>query len=81
MKKIGKLFPIFFVLLLLAENSKGQKNEIGFSIGGLNYTGDISPAYNILHERPAGSLFYRLNLSPIVAIRASAMLGGLYGNE
>ena len=81
MKKIGKLFPIFFVLFLLAENSKGQKNEIGFSVGGLNYTGDVSPAYNILNYRPAGSIFYRLNFSPIVALRASIMGGGLYGNE
>jgi hypothetical protein len=81
MKRIGKLFPIFFVLLLLAENSKGQKNEIGFSIGGLNYTGEVSPGFNVLHFRPAGSLFYRLNLSPIVAIRTSVMAGGLYGNE
>jgi hypothetical protein len=81
MKKIGKLFPIFFVLLLIAENSKGQKNEIGFSIGGLNYTGDVSPSYNILRERPAGSLFYRLNLSPIIALRAAVMDGNLYGDE
>lgn len=81
MKKIGKLFPIFFALLLIAENTQGQKNEIGFSIGGLNYTGEVSPAYNILHYRPAGALFYRLNVSPIVAIRASVMVGGLYGNE
>jgi Domain of unknown function (DUF6089) len=81
MKKIGKFFPIFFVLLLLAELSKGQKNEIGFSVGGLNYTGDISPSYNVFHYRPAGSLFYRLNFSPIVALRASGMIGGLYGNE
>jgi hypothetical protein len=81
MKKIGKLLPIFFVLILIAENTQGQKNEIGFSIGGLNYTGEISPAYNILHTRPAGSLFYRLNISPIIAIRTSVMAGGLYGNE
>src|SRR4051812_29365759 len=81
MKKIGKLFPIFFVLLLLAENSKGQKNEIGFSVGGLNYTGEVSPRYNILRERPGGSIFYRLNFSPIVALRASIMGGALYGNE
>jgi hypothetical protein len=81
MKKIGKLFPIFFVLLLTAKMAAGQRNEIGFSIGGLNYTGDVSPAYKILHTRPAGSLFYRLNISPVVSIRASLMAGGLYGNE
>jgi hypothetical protein len=81
MKKIGKLFPIFFVLILIAENTQGQKNEIGFSIGGLNYTGEVSPAYHVSHTRPAGSLFYRLNISPIIAVRASFMAGALYGNE
>jgi hypothetical protein len=81
MKKIGNQFPIFFALLIIFSSAKGQKNEVGFSIGGFNYTGEVSPNYNVLNYRPAGSLFYRLNFSPVVALRASIHFGYIHADE
>jgi hypothetical protein len=89
MKKIGKyLFPIFFVLLFYPSIVKGQKNsagaglhEVGAGIGALNYTGDISPGFNFSMFRPGGMLFYRFNISPVVSLRGSVMLGNLHVSE
>ncbi|MFN6943372.1 MAG: DUF6089 family protein [Cytophagaceae bacterium] len=80
MKKIGKyLFPIFFVFI--AFSAKGQKNEIGISLGGMNYTGELAPEYNFSFYRPGGMLFYRHNFSPAFTLRASGMIGNIYGND
>lgn len=89
MKKIGKyFFPIFFVLLINPSISKGQKNiagaglhEIGAGLGALNYTGDLSPGFNFSFFRPAGTVFYRYNVSPVVSLRASLLAGNLHADE
>jgi hypothetical protein len=81
MKRIGNMFPIFFALLLISSFAKGQKNEIGFSLGGFNYTGELAPVYNVLNYRPGGSIFYRLNLNPIIALRGSIHAGYIHANE
>lgn len=89
MKKIGKhIFPIFFVLLIFPYASKGQKNiagaglhEFGAGIGALNYTGDISPGFNVKFFRPAGMVFYRYNISPVVSFRAAFLIGNLHADE
>jgi hypothetical protein len=52
-----------------------QKSEVGVGIGTLNYTGDLARSYNILNSRPAGTLFYRSNVSKVVSLRA-ALTGG-----
>jgi hypothetical protein len=80
MKKIGKLmFPIFFVFLAI--QASGQKKEIGISIGGLNYTGEIAPEFNFALYRPAGQIFYRHNFSPAASLRAAVLAGNLYGSD
>jgi hypothetical protein len=89
MKKIGKyIFPIFFVLLMFPYTSKGQKNiagaglhEFGGGLGALNYTGELSPGFNFTFFRPAGMLFYRFNISPVISLRAAFMTGSLYADE
>jgi hypothetical protein len=87
MKKIGKyVLPIFFVLL--AFGAKAQKNisgsglhEFGAGIGGLNYTGELSPGFNPSFFRPGGIFFYRYNISPVVSFRFSGLMGLLQANE
>lgn len=87
MKKIGKwLLPIFFVLLALG--AKAQKNisgaglhEIGAGLGAFNYTGELSPNFNISFYRPGGLLFYRFNISPVVSLRFAGAAGFLQANE
>ena len=52
---------IFF--FFVPGNSYGQLTEIGFQIGAMNYTGDLSSGYSIKNHRPAASVFLRNNIS------------------
>ena len=63
------------LFLLSAFTLSVQKSEVGFGLGTLNYTGDLSRTYNILNSRPAATVFYRSNASQVVSIRA-ALTGG-----
>lgn len=65
-------------LLLFFGSLRAQKSEIGFGLGTLNYTGDLVRNYNFRFSKPAGTVFYRSNLSPIVSFRA-AITGGMLG--
>jgi hypothetical protein len=57
------------------------KNELGISLGGFNYTGEVSPGYDIRNYRPACSIFHRLNISPVVALRTSVHVGYIHAKE
>jgi hypothetical protein len=89
MKKIRKhMFPIFFALMVFPNLSEGQKNiagagihELGVGIGALNYTGELSPGFNLTFFRPGGMLFYRHNFSPVVSLRVSLLGGSLFADE
>lgn len=81
MVRTGKYcLPILF-FILVCTISKGQKNEIGGSLGVLNYRGELAPQPNPLFSRPAGLIFFRRNFSPVVALRFGVTLGGLYAND
>ncbi|WMJ72569.1 DUF6089 family protein [Cytophagaceae bacterium ABcell3] len=80
MKKIGKfILPIFFALIAFSAN--GQKNEIGISLGALNYTGEYAPRFDVLNYRPGGMVFYRRNFSPVFTLRGSIMTGRIKGSD
>ncbi|HET7179832.1 MAG TPA: DUF6089 family protein [Chryseosolibacter sp.] len=68
-------------ILTIAHAALGQKSEVGFGIGTLNYTGDLVRTYDILNSRPAATVFYRSNISKVVSLRASLMGGNLYGSD
>jgi hypothetical protein len=73
-----------FLLLILtgiAGPSLAQNSEIGVGIGGLNYTGDLSPNYRIQNIRPGITAFYRSNVSQVVSVRVGATFGWLYGTD
>ncbi len=40
-----------------------QSSELGFGIGTLTYTGDLVRNYDFKYSRPAGTVFYRANIS------------------
>lgn len=52
-----------------------QRSEFGFGAGAFNYTGDLVRTYNILNSKPAGTVFYRNNISKVVSFR-TALTGG-----
>lgn len=84
-RKWAMLFSIFggsvLALLLTASVSMAQKIEIGASVGGLNYKGDLAPALNPRFFRPGGSLFFRYNASRSVTFRAEMLMGSITGND
>src|SRR5688500_3339521 len=58
-----------------------QRSEIGFGLGTLNYTGDLVRSYNFLNSRPAGTVFYRSNLSKVVSFRTAFTAGKLAASD
>ena len=68
-------------LTLIVFSVSAQKSEVGFGIGTLNYTGDLARTYNILNSKPAATVFYRSNLSPVVSLRAALTGGGLGASD
>jgi hypothetical protein len=60
---------------------QAQKIEIGASLGGFNYKGDLSPAFNPRFMRPGGSLFFRYNLSRSVTFRTEVLTGSLMAKD
>jgi hypothetical protein len=74
---------ITFVLALglticFANASWAQRSEVGFGLGTFNYTGDLVRTYDFSFSKPAGTVFYRSNLSKVVSFRA-AVTAGLIG--
>ncbi|WP_247232778.1 DUF6089 family protein [Telluribacter sp. SYSU D00476] len=69
------------LLCLWGERASAQKIEIGASVGGLNYKGDIAPNFNFRFFRPGGSLFFRYNVSRSVTFRAEGLYGGIKADD
>lgn len=69
------------ILTLLGHFSYAQKNELGGGLGALNYIGEASLFYNPVNLRPAAYVFYRRNLSPVVATRFALTVGNVQATE
>jgi len=63
------------VLSHLCAAQLSERSEFGFGIGAFNYTGDLVRTYNVLDFKPAGTVFYRNNISNVVSFR-TALTGG-----
>jgi hypothetical protein len=75
-------FKIFLtVFCLLSYSAIAQKSEIGFGLGTFNYTGDLVRNYNFRFSKPAATVFYRSNISPVVSFRAGLTGGKLGAHE
>lgn len=72
---------ILIGLLVISHAISAQKSEVGVGIGTLNYTGDLSPSYNVLNSKLAATLFYRSNLSKVVSLRAAITGGGVAASD
>jgi hypothetical protein len=62
-------------------NLIAQRAEIGFGAGTFTYTGDLSRTYNFLNSKPAGTVFYRSNISKVVSFRAGITAGKLGASD
>ncbi len=43
----------------------------------MTYRGEVAPRYRVLSNRPAGTVFYKRDTSPALALRASLTLGAI----
>jgi len=74
--------PFFLVVFsLFVSSSIAQRSEIGFGLGTFNYTGDLVRTYNFKYSKPAGTVFYRSNLSKVVSFRVGVTAGKIGASE
>lgn len=76
-----KKFLIVATVLCVSNLSYAQRSELGFGLGTFNYTGDLVRNYNFKYSQPAGTVFYRSNISKVVSFRASITAGRLAASE
>jgi len=74
---------ITIILLLMIGNSAllAQRSEVGFGLGAFTYTGDLARTYRLANTRPAGTMYYRNNISKVVSMRATVTAGQLAASE
>ncbi|HYF67109.1 MAG TPA: DUF6089 family protein [Ohtaekwangia sp.] len=78
------LFPLSLSVLLFlvsVQFTSAQRSEVGFGLGTFNYTGDLVRYYNFKYSKPAGTVFYRSNLSNVVSFRAGVTAGKIGASE
>ncbi len=61
--------------LFISIGARAQQIEIGGSLGGMLYKGEVSPSLNPRFYRPAGGLFFRYNATRSFSVRTSLVLG------
>ena len=67
--------------LFISIGVRAQQIELGGSLGGMLYKGELSPGLNPRFYRPGGSLFFRYNASRSFAVRASVLLGQVSADD
>ena len=72
---------VAFFTLSLSESSYAQKNELGFGLGGFNYTGDLVRDFAIKNTRPGLGVLYRRNFNNYFSVRGAVHGGWLAGSD
>ena len=62
---------LFIACLYFCSTTFGQEYEIGVSLGGTNYVGDIGSTSYINPNKLAGTVFFKYNYNPRVALKAT----------
>ena len=63
---------ILLVCILFPYDASAQKHEVGFGLGGFNYTGDLARDFAVRHTRPGLGLLYRYNVNNHLSLRGGA---------
>jgi hypothetical protein len=66
-----KNWILLMIFVSFSSVSLGQVYEIGLSVGGANYVGDIGSTNYINPNTLAGALFFKYNKNPRMALRAT----------
>jgi hypothetical protein len=62
---------LLLILTSFSNVSLGQMYEVGISVGGSNYVGDIGRTSYIYPNKIGGAAFFKYNKNPIMALRAT----------
>lgn len=78
-----KFFPgaLLLIATLVSGELLAQRSEIGFGLGTFNYTGDLARTYSFANLKPAGTVFYRSNVSKVVSFRAALTAGKIGASD
>ena len=71
----------FILFICFSTNCLSQINEVGFFAGGVNYVGDVGSTNYIQPNDYGGSIVYKYNLNPRIALRGSYSHFSLQGND
>lgn len=63
---------VSLLFLITSIFSYSQINELGISIGGSNYIGDVGNEFYVAPNQMYGGLIYKMNITPRIAVRAQA---------
>ncbi len=72
---------LFIVFLGFYTTMYSQIHEVGFSFGGTNYVGDIGKTSYFLPDNVGGNIFYKYNINPRVAARATYSFLPILGDD
>jgi Domain of unknown function (DUF6089) len=77
----GKLWILMILLAAVSWPSMAQKREIGFSLGGMYYTGDMARNWVLPNTGFAGMILLRTNINNYLSLRVAYTGGNLKGND
>lgn len=55
--------------------------EVGAGVGGMNYKGDVLPAFKPLSVGPGANIFARINYSRSLSLKVNGLIGRIHGND
>ena len=74
-------YLMLLLFICVSGNCYSQINEIGFFVGGVNYIGDVGRTNYIQPNNPGGTILYKYNLNPRIALRTSLSRFSLFGDD
>lgn len=78
-----KIIVLLFLLINLSAGAQiyYRRSEFGFGLGGSNYFGDLNQDLIFQTSRYSGSIFYKYNFTPYIAIKFGANYAKLHGDD
>ncbi|MEQ6123547.1 DUF6089 family protein [Pseudotenacibaculum sp. MALMAid0570] len=72
---------MLLLCICVSSNCFSQINEIGFFVGGTNYVGDVGRTNYIQPNNPGGTILYKYNVNPRIALRGTVSRFSLLGDD
>ena len=75
------LLSVCLLTFLFSYDASSQQHEVGFGLGGFNYTGDLARDFAVRHTRPGLGLLYRYNVNNHLSLRGALHGGWMAGSD